>query len=238
MSAGAPDFFYKEAQRLRYVARSAFKLLEMQKKYGIIKPGASVLDLGCAPGAWLQVACQNLGSYKQGGAIIGVDVKKVKVPVHHCDNRVQTVCADVMKISSNSLNALSPMGKGYKVILSDMCPAVSGIATRDSALSAELGRRALDFSLGHFLENDDDETANKRHKEGFDGAQHQEEKFGILLPGGNVIIKLLEGEESQGIFQLCKGHFKLCTWFRPKATRSSSREIYLIGKGRENNVNQ
>lgn len=79
--AGAPDFFCREAQRLGYVARSAFKvpslfsfslllirkhnltsdfpfssqLLQMQKQYKLITPGASVLDLGCAPGAWLQV---------------------------------------------------------------------------------------------------------------------------------------------------------------------------------------
>lgn len=91
--AGAPDFFYREAQRLGYVARSAFKvfllflstlfphslltfpfllltnptcsfcifvipkqkLLQIQKQYKLIKPGSSVLDLGCAPGAWLQV---------------------------------------------------------------------------------------------------------------------------------------------------------------------------------------
>lgn len=79
--AGAPDFFCREAQRLGYVARSAFKvpslfslssllirkhnltsafpfssqLLQMQKQYKLITPGALVLDLGCAPGAWLQV---------------------------------------------------------------------------------------------------------------------------------------------------------------------------------------
>lgn len=76
---GAPDFFYREAQRLGYVARSAFKvsvfitfsfnrfisfinkfllgfqLLQIQNQYKLIKPGSSVLDLGCAPGAWLQV---------------------------------------------------------------------------------------------------------------------------------------------------------------------------------------
>nr|XP_025679021.1 uncharacterized protein LOC112778976 [Arachis hypogaea] len=50
---GAPDIFYKEAQRLGYVARSAFKLVQIQKQHKLIKAGSSVLDLGCAPGAWL-----------------------------------------------------------------------------------------------------------------------------------------------------------------------------------------
>lgn len=72
---GTADFFYREAQRLGYVARSAFKLLQMQEKYKLITPGSSVLDLGCAPGAWLQVACQSLGPLKKGGTVVGIDLK-------------------------------------------------------------------------------------------------------------------------------------------------------------------
>lgn len=47
----------------------------MQKQYKLIKPGSSVLDLGCAPGAWLQVACQSLGPLKNGGVVVGIDLK-------------------------------------------------------------------------------------------------------------------------------------------------------------------
>lgn len=52
-----------------------FQLLQIQNQYKLIKPGFSVLDLGCAPGAWLQVACQSLGPLKNGGAVVGIDVK-------------------------------------------------------------------------------------------------------------------------------------------------------------------
>lgn len=72
-------------------------------------------------------------------------------------------------------------GKGYSVILSDMCPSVSGIGSKDAALSGELGLRALHLALGE--------------SESEDGIP---ETGGILLPGGNLVIKLLEGEESQG----------------------------------------
>jgi 23S rRNA U2552 (ribose-2'-O)-methylase RlmE/FtsJ len=51
------------------------QLLEIQNKHRIIRPGGSVLDLGCAPGAFLQVACQFLGPIEKGGAVVGVDVK-------------------------------------------------------------------------------------------------------------------------------------------------------------------
>jgi 23S rRNA U2552 (ribose-2'-O)-methylase RlmE/FtsJ len=62
-------------QSAGYVARSAFKLLEIQEKHKIIPPGGRVLDLGCHPGAWLQVACQSLGPPKRGGLVIGVDIQ-------------------------------------------------------------------------------------------------------------------------------------------------------------------
>lgn len=107
-ASGAPDFYYKEAQRLGYVARSAFKLLQIQKHSNIIKSGSSVLDLGCAPGSWLQVACQSLGPLQHGGSVLGIDVKKVKVPPLHCDSRVHTIAADVMSLPKHQLRALSP----------------------------------------------------------------------------------------------------------------------------------
>ncbi|KAF0911030.1 hypothetical protein E2562_005418 [Oryza meyeriana var. granulata] len=134
-ASGTADFFYREAQRLGYVARSAFKvsaflsprmhglptvpvspeplalpsqLIQIQKQHKLIAPGAAVLDLGCAPGAWLQVACQNLGPLEKGGVVVGVDVKKVKVPSAHCDSRVRTVCADVMGLMKQQARAMSP----------------------------------------------------------------------------------------------------------------------------------
>ncbi|XP_043719045.1 ribosomal RNA large subunit methyltransferase E [Telopea speciosissima] len=224
---GTADFFYREAQRLGYVARSAFKLLQMQKQYKLIIPGASILDLGCAPGAWLQVACQSLGHLKNGGAVVGIDLKKVKVPSLHCDARVQTVCADVMNLLKNEARALSPQGTGFSVILSDMCPLVSGITTKDAALSVELGMRALDLAIGraafYHLDNSNAEELY--------GSSSGVDENGILQPGGNLVVKLLESEDVKDFSQICKPLFKKASWLRPKATRSSSREIYLICQG-------
>ncbi|GLT75426.1 hypothetical protein SLA2020_471550 [Shorea laevis] len=222
--AGAPDFFYREAQRLGYVARSAFKLLQIQNQYKLIKPGSSVLDLGCAPGAWLQVACQSLGPSKNGGSVVGVDLKKVRVPSIHCDARVQTVSADVMKLPKHQVRALSPQHKGFSVILSDMCPLVSGITTKDAALSFELGMRALDLAVGSAAI-----PADGGNKDGqSDKSISCSDDAGVLKAGGHLVVKLLESEDIQEFSQICKPLFKKSSWLRPKATRSSSREIYLI----------
>ncbi|XP_058207102.1 uncharacterized protein LOC131320416 isoform X3 [Rhododendron vialii] len=225
--AGAPDFFYREAQRLGYVARSAFKLFQMQKQYKLIKPGSSVLDLGCAPGAWLQVACQSLGPLKTGGVVVGIDLKKVKVPSLYCDARVQTVCADVMNLPRHQVRALSPQQQGFSVILSDMCPLVSGINIKDAALSAELGMRALDLAVGSGALSDID--TNDMDREGLsDGSASGSNDGGVLRPGGHLVIKLLESEDVKEFSGICKLLFRKASWLRPKATRSSSREIYLI----------
>lgn len=141
----------------------------------------------------------------------------------HCDSRVQTVCADVMKLPKNQIRDLSPQQYGFSVILSDMCPQVSGITTRDSVLSAELGHRALDLAVGRNIlpspsynaQVDDDVSENN----------------GALQPGGHLVIKLLESEDTKEIGQICKPLFRKTSWLRPKATRPSSREIYLICQG-------
>ncbi|XP_061363734.1 uncharacterized protein LOC133307267 isoform X2 [Gastrolobium bilobum] len=223
--SGVPDFFYKEAQRLGYVARSAFKI---QKQYKLIKGGSSVLDLGCAPGAWLQVACQSLGPIQNGGFVLGIDLKKVKVPPLHCDSRVQTISADVMTLPQHQLRALSPHQKGFSVILSDMCPSISGITTKDAALSVELGMRALDLAVGRVASVYDDD--NDGHEKQCD-EQSSSDESGLLQVGGNLIIKLLESEDAKEISQISKPFFRKSSWLRPKATRPSSREIYLICQG-------
>lgn len=219
-AAGTADFFYKEALRLGYVARSAFKLLQIQKQHNLISPGASVLDLGCAPGAWLQVACQHLGPLEKGGSVVGVDVKKVKVPSAHCDARVRTISTDVLSLLRDQARDLSPEGKGFSVVLSDMCPSISGITTKDAALSFELGCQAFSLAIGKI-----------DHLGEYDDPMHDDNGPGILRTGGNLVVKFLESEDAQWFGKSCKSNFSKVSWLRPKATRSSSREIYLICQG-------
>lgn len=147
----------------------------------------------------------------------------------HCDSRVQTVCADVMKLPRDQIRDLSPQQKGFSVVLSDMCPLVSGITTRDAVLSAELGLRALNLAVGGgALPHSDDNVQLDGQS---DGSVSAPGNNGALQPGGHLVIKLLESEEIKEIGQISKSLFKKTSWLRPKATRSCSREIYLICQG-------
>ena len=95
-----------------YVARSAFKLLEIQQKHMLIPPGGKVLDLGCHPGAWLQVACQALGPRGKGGMVLGVDIQATSPPPRYTDDRVSIVQADARALGAE--------------FWAERCPQVSG----------------------------------------------------------------------------------------------------------------
>lgn len=83
------DAFFRDAKRVGYLARSAFKLLEIQDRFRVVPRGARVLDLGCHPGSWLQVASQSVGP--GAGAVVGVDLKETPVPAKFCAENVRTI---------------------------------------------------------------------------------------------------------------------------------------------------
>lgn len=154
----------------------------------------------------------------------------MKVPSAHCDSRVRTVCADVMALMKQQARAMSPQERGFSVILSDMCPVVSGITTKDEAISCELGMRALSLAIGKIkLKESADYSITMEKFQSSTGPDPDED--GVLRRGGNLVIKFLENEDVPGFSRFCKEKFKKVSLLRPKATRSSSREIYLICEG-------
>src|SRR5690606_12885575 len=76
MAFNPRDHFFKKAKKEGFLARSAYKLDEIQKKYRVLKPGDHVLDLGCAPGAWSQVALKIVA---KKGFVEGIDLKPVSL---------------------------------------------------------------------------------------------------------------------------------------------------------------
>lgn len=143
------DEFVKRAQREGYRARAAYKLMEIDDKDHLIKPGMVVVDLGSAPGSWSQVVSQRL---KGQGSIIALDLLEMQsmpgVTFIQGDFREQSVLDALEK----TLN-----GKPLDLVISDMAPNISGISAMDQANAAYLTELALDFSEtwlkpgGHFL---------------------------------------------------------------------------------------
>lgn len=144
------DRYYKQAKENNYRARSSYKLKQINKKFKIIKPGNVVVDLGAAPGGWLQVAREIVG---EEGFVVGVDL--VEIEGFEEDNIVtfqeDMTGPDVVDM----INEVLP--KPVDVVVSDASPDISGVWDIDHFLSVELSRTALGLALsllspkGNFL---------------------------------------------------------------------------------------
>lgn len=141
------DHLYSKAKSEGYRSRAAYKLKELDAKYKLLKPNTNVLDLGCAPGGWLQVVLEKSSNTAK---IIGVDLEAIepfnvgpkvkKLPIFlHGDITSAKVQAEI----------LAHCPQGMDLILSDMSPKLSGIAIRDMVRSVELVEMA--FNIGSQL---------------------------------------------------------------------------------------
>jgi len=130
------DQFHRLAKTKGFRSRASFKLLQINKSYRFIKPGQRVLDLGAAPGGWLQAARQVVGDT---GFILGVDKQEI-TPLPY--ENVVTLNADVTQDGIvDEIHRVS--GSGFDVVISDLSPNVSGVWEVDHARQIELARRAL-----------------------------------------------------------------------------------------------
>jgi len=131
------DYFYRKAKEEQLRSRAAYKLLEMVDRYDLIRPSDAVVDLGAAPGGWMQAALRAVGEM---GYVLGVDVKEVE-PLE-ADNSRSIICdindADIV----DSIRGFLPKGVA-DVVLSDVSPNVSGVWEVDQARQIDLSRRSL-----------------------------------------------------------------------------------------------
>ena len=132
------DPYVKEAQRLGLRSRAAFKLIDIQKKDRIIKPGMTVVDLGSAPGGWSQYAAQEVG---KNGCVIASDI----LPMDELDG-VEFIQGDFTE--NDVLKKIMDCVENEKVdlVISDMAPNLSGIQAVDQSKSMYLSELALDLA--------------------------------------------------------------------------------------------
>jgi 23S rRNA (uridine2552-2'-O)-methyltransferase len=131
------DQYRRLAKDQGYRARSAYKLLQLNSSYRILKKGSKVVDIGCAPGGWLQVATKEVGS---SGKVVGIDIEPVE-PV---------AGATILQGSIEDPNMLTKitdiLGSKADLILSDIAPNVSGMWDVDQARQISLSMVVLGFA--------------------------------------------------------------------------------------------
>ena len=134
------DPYVKRAQKEGYRSRAAFKLLEIDERDRLIKPGMTVVDLGAAPGGWSQVASEKVGA---AGRVMALDVADI-APIRG----VSVIRGDATdeKVVAELRQALQ--GRSADLVLCDMAPNITGIRVTDSARSVALVEAALDLAEG------------------------------------------------------------------------------------------
>lgn len=189
------DPFVKQAQKDGYRARAAYKLIEIDDKDKLIKPGMTVVDLGATPGSWSQVVVQRL---KGQGRVVALDILDMQ-PIKGVDF-IQGDFRDtaVLHLLEEKLN-----NRQADLVIADMAPNISGIASVDQAGATYLTELALDFS-----------------KE-------------WLKPQGNFLVKVFIGTGFDDILQNMRQMFDKVVTRKPKASRDRSSEVYLLGLGRK-----
>ena len=136
------DFFYKKAKNEGYRSRAAYKLIEIQKKFKIFRDSSNVLDLGCAPGGWLQVALK----FVTKGIIIGIDLLEVE-PIK--SNNIKIIKNDIFNEDiEKEFESIK-----FDVVLSDVSPNLSGIKHADYFRSYEFSLRAFSIAKKYLAPN-------------------------------------------------------------------------------------
>lgn len=187
------DAYVKRAQAEGYRSRAAYKLQQIAARDKLLRPGMLVVELGAAPGGWTQIAAKAVAP---GGQVLALDVLDMEplpgVTFIHGDFQEHRTVAALERLLA---------GRKADLVLSDMAPNISGIASVDQARAAVLVELALDFAVNH------------------------------LKPQGNLLVKTFQGQNFEWILKAMRERFSRVLVRKPEASRSRSREVYVLGQG-------
>ena len=189
------DPYVKQAQKDGYRSRSSYKLIQLNERDRLIRPGMLVVDLGSAPGGWSQVAARLVGAK---GRVLATDI----LPMEPLKN-VDFIQGDFTE-ESVLKQVLAWLGDNKPdVVLSDIAPNISGIDSADQASSMYLVELALDMARQ------------------------------VLKPKGDFVAKVFQGVGSEEFLKDLRTSFDKVLIRKPAASRSRSREVYMVAKGFE-----
>lgn len=182
------------AQKDGYRSRAAYKLLEINEKDHLFKPGMVVVDLGATPGGWCQVAAREVG---RSGKVIGLDLLPLDplagVDFIQGDFREESVLKQLHELLA---------GRQVGLVMSDMAPNMSGVATADLARALYLAELAMEFAIEQ------------------------------LQSDGHFLVKVFQGAGFEAYLKLMRSHFSKVVTRKPKASRDRSSELYLLASGK------
>ncbi len=187
------DVYVQKAQQDGYRTRASYKLIELDEKDKLLKPGMTVIDLGAAPGGWSQVVTRRLNG---SGVIIASDI----LPMDPIED-VNFIQGDFTEESVFDELMAVVDGRPVDLVISDMAPNMSGVASIDQPGSMYLVELALDMARQ------------------------------VLKPNGQFVAKVFQGEGFDEYIKELRSSFSKVMIRKPRASRARSKEVYVVGKG-------
>jgi 23S rRNA (uridine2552-2'-O)-methyltransferase len=188
------DFYFRKAKKEGFRARSAFKIDEILRRHRLLSSGDAVLDLGAAPGGFLQILADAVG---EEGVAVGVDLEPIRAVGKR---QVRTGVVDLLQ--PDAVGKIRALHAGrFDLVASDMAPKTIGVKVTDEARSLELVRTALAVAEA------------------------------TLRRGGAFVAKVFMGGDFPALKKELQARFESVQVVRPQATRESSYEVYVLGKG-------
>ncbi|XP_055543494.1 rRNA methyltransferase 2, mitochondrial [Wyeomyia smithii] len=196
------DPFVERAKMMNYRCRSAFKLLEIDQKYGIIKPGSVVIDCGAAPGSWSQIAVKQsnadgLNNGKPKGLVIGIDLLQI-YPIEHA-----TMMGNMDFTRPETHDKIRSMlgNRRLDVVLSDMAPNATGVRSLDQENIITLCYSVLRFAIL------------------------------MSSPDASLLMKIWDNAEVPILEKNIQQYYRMVKRIKPRASRSDSAENFILARG-------
>lgn len=189
----ARDAYVRRAQEEGYRSRAVYKLMEIDRRYQLLRPGQIVIDLGAAPGSWAEYAQRQVGASGQILAVDAIDMSPLA--------GVTFIRGDIADSGVLDLLTQALADTAADLVISDMAPNISGEPVVDQARMLALGERVLEVTTQ------------------------------TLRDGGQLLVKAFQGEAFASLRDAMQPYFDKIHTCKPQASRSRSREIYLLGQG-------
>ncbi|MEO0392054.1 MAG: RlmE family RNA methyltransferase [Pseudomonadota bacterium] len=195
------DPYVADAKRLGYRSRAAFKLIELDEKFRLLKPGQNprqrIVDLGAAPGGWTQICIERLsGKHADDeNPVVGMDLQAIDPMVGAIFIEHDFMDDDAPDLLRRSLDGPADL------VLSDMSPATTGHKSTD-----HLRIMALSETAAHFAAE-------------------------VLAPGGAFVSKVFQGGAEHDLLTMLKKNFEQVRHYKPPSSRSESAETFVVAQG-------
>jgi len=187
------DRYVNQARKRQLRSRAVFKLEELDQRYRLFRPGQTVVDLGAAPGSWSAYASRKVNP---GGAVIAIDMLALQPLAGVTCLRCDLTDADSRQSCLAELDEA-----GADLVISDMAPNLTGIASADQANSLELAQTAAQFS------------------------------YAVLRARGHLLVKLFQSRDVADFRKQLNEQFDSVILAKPRAARATSSEVYLLAQG-------